>query len=426
MKTTKYLSKNNNSRSQRLGILALTGLALASACGLFKGGTHPGSNSRPAGLVPTTTSSSAFSDTTNQSQLSGNITYGIDVNQFDSDIGPQKVPQVLQMIRQAGARAVRIGASWATTEPSPGVFNWTGVDKLLSTANTDGLVVLYELGNEPAWDALGGNVNAPPSDCASPSASCSSVITYVSNLIAHARNEGLNYLIVRNEPQNFNKNWVGGTAAAYAHFQQVVYQTAHQASPTIKVLNGGTEAVSASLAKLRNQIQPQTAYMKQVQGFASELYSNPIWCDSLDVLDVHVGDHGPVYSPQIVDASEAALQACNGGKHVPVWVTEVGYPSLASLQASHVYQVELGGNYQGGEAGQARYLTDTFNALAKDPNVIGINWTFMIDPNLNDTVPAGATYNQTFSAGMGAGLAYASYKEKAAYQAFQLASRGGS
>ncbi|MHB8319129.1 MAG: glycoside hydrolase 5 family protein [Acidimicrobiales bacterium] len=402
-------------RRLRLVVVGLvtTGLVAValSAC------TTPGTSSRRFSASSASTTP-VVSTTTTQVAHSA-VTYGVDVNQFDGDIGPRRVPQVLSMIREAGATAVRIGGDWPATEPAPGRYNFASVDRLLSLAHADGLTVLFELGNEPTWDATGGNENAPPSDCNSPSSACTSVTSYVSALVSHAAPEGLKYLIARNEPQNFNKNWVGGTAAGYARFQQAVYQAAHGADPGIKVLNGGTESISASLRALANRIQPRTLYEQKVTAFSNSLYSNPSWCDSLDILDIHVGDHGPLYSPQIVDSSEAALQACNGGKHVPVWVTEVGYPSISALQSSRVYQIELNGAYQGGESGQARFLTDTFKALAKDQNVVGIDWTFMIDPNTTNVVPPGTTYNKAFSAGMGAGLAYSSYKTKAAYRAYQ-------
>ncbi len=373
---------------------------------------------RPSvGSTTSTTSQNSVSTTSNPAP--NTLTYGIDVNQFDGDIGSGRVPQVLAMIHQAGAGAVRIGGDWPTIEPASGQFNFTSVDRLFSLARTDGLVVLLELGNEPAWDAIGGNESAPPIDCDAANASCTSVANYVTALVTHTAPEGLQYLIIRNEPQNFNKNWVGGSALAYAHFQAVAYEAAHRADPGIKILSGGTESISASLAAIADELIPPTQYMTQEVAFSNTLYSTPTWCNSQDILDIHAGDHGPQYSPEIVDSSENALTACNGGRHIPVWVTEVGYPSIAALQSSHVYQVELGGSYQGGESGQAQYLKDTFTALKKDPNVIGIDWTFMIDPNTTDTVPPGTSYNSAFSEGIGAGLAYASYKTKAAYQTFQ-------
>jgi hypothetical protein len=390
----------------------VTVAALLAGCG----------SAAPVGKpAPSTTTSVPASPTPTGSTR---LVYGVDVNQYDRDIGVSKVPRVLQMITDAGGRAVRIGGNWSTVEPSPGHFDWSQVDALFSLAKADRLTVLFELGDEPAWDAEGGNPAAPPADCTTANASCASVANYVEALVAHAAPEGLRYLVVRNEPQNFATNWVGGTPSSYARFQQVAYQAAHRADPTIEVLNGGTDAPSPALQAARARLGTPSLYERQAAAFAAALYTNPAWCDSLDVLDLHVGDHGPVYSPQIVSASQAALAACDGGLHRPVWVTEVGYPSIPALQDSPVYDAELGGAYRGGDSGQARYLTDTFSALARDPQVIGINWTFTIDPNLSDAVPPGTSYNQAFAAGVGEGLATATYHTKASYQAFESLASG--
>ena len=351
------------------------------------------------------------------------VTYGLDVNPANPTIGLARVPQVLQLVQRAGASAVRTGGNWGTEESSPGHYDFSEIDQLFSLASADGITVLFELGKEPKWDALGGNTNAPPSDCDTPSASCTSVRQYVTALVHHAAPEGLRYLIVRNEPQDFNKNWVGGDAASYARFQSVVYQAAHAADTDIKVLNGGTEAVTTSLAE---HLAPQAAHDAKAIAFATALYSDSSWCNSLDILDLHVGDFGPVWSPQIVDASERAIQACDGGRRIPVWVTEVGYPSVPVLQASPVYTEELGSQYQGGEAGQARFLTDTFRALAHDDNVVGINWTFAVDPNVTQAPPRGTNDETVFDDGFGDGLSYSNYQTKASYHAFQLiAEKGG-
>jgi hypothetical protein len=343
--------------------------------------------------------------------------FGIDVNTSDADIGRTHVPQVLSLVKQAGATAVRFGGNWNSAEPSPGVYNFSAIDQLLSLTRSDDLTLLFGLGDEPAWDATNGNSNAPPEDCNSPTADCTSVSNYVEALVRHAAPEGLHYIISRNEPEDFNRNWVGSDPNTFAHFQQVVYRAAHDADPSIDVLNGGTVALSRSLVTLGKSLAPDAPYDQKSVAFASALYANPAYCDSLDVLDLHVGDHGPVYSPRIIDASETAIKACDGGRHVPVWVTEVGYPSIAALQRSPVYQKELGEDkYQDGGPGQANFLTDTFTALEKDHNVVGINWTFMIDPNTTTTPPPGST-NQFL--GFGDGLATSSYTPKAAYTAFR-------
>jgi len=344
--------------------------------------------------------------------------FGIDVDTSDADIGRTHVPQVLSMVKQGGATAVRFGGNWNSAEPSPGVYNFRALDQLLALTHSDDLTLLFGLGDEPAWDATNGNPNAPPEDCNSPTATCTSVSDYVTALVRHAAPEGLHYIISRNEPEDFNRNWVGSDPNTFAHFQQVVFRAAHDADPSIDVLNGGTVALSRSLVALGKSLAPDVPYDQKAVAFASALYANPAYCDSLDVLDLHVGDHGPVYSPRIVDASETAIEACDGGRHVPVWVTEVGYPSIAALQSSPVYQKELvGDKYRGGGSGQASLLTDTFTALEKNHNVVGINWTFMIDPNTTPTPPRRATYDQLL--GFGDGLATSSYTPKAAYTAFK-------
>ena len=350
------------------------------------------------------------------------VTYGLDVNPADPTIGLARVPQVLHLVQSAGASAVRTGGNWASEEPSPEHYNFSEVDQLFTLAKADRLTVLFELGKEPTWDALGGNINAPPSDCDSPATSCASVTRYVTALVDHAAPEGLRYLIVRNEPQDFNKNWVGGDSVSYAHFQSVVYQAAHAADPVIKVLNGGTEAITHSLVQ---KLAPQATQDAKAIAFATALYSDPTWCTSLDILDLHVGNFGPVWSPRIVDASERAIQACNGDRPIPIWVTEVGYSSTPLLQASPVYAKELEDRYQGGETGQARFLTDTFRALADDDNVVGINWTFAVDPNMIQAPPPGTNGKTIFGDGFGDGLVYSSYVTKASYRAFQLISAEG-
>jgi hypothetical protein len=394
-------------------------VALATAALVITScGTSPQSHSASSHSVhPTSTVQPVQPSTApgDRSRSSSSVTYGLDLDPANPAIGLSRVPQVLQMIHQAGATTVRTGGNWPTEEPSPGHYNFSEVDELLSLARTDGLTVLFELGREPAWDAVGGNINAPPADCDSPTATCASVTQYVRALVEHAAPEGLHYLIVRNEPQDFDKNWVGGDAATYAHFQQVVYQAAHAQDPAIQVLNGGTEATTPTLL---DHLGPQATLESKAIAFANALYANPSWCVSLDVLDLHVGDFGPVWSPEIVDASERALQVCNGGRHVPVWVTEVGYPSTPALQAAPVLAKELDGKYQGGEVGQARFLTETFSALVRDPNVIGINWTFTVDPNTSQTPPIGAS--RSFDDGFGDGLFYSSFHPKASYQAYRL------
>jgi hypothetical protein len=349
------------------------------------------------------------------------VTYGMDVNYFDNDIGLANLPRVGELMRQAGARAIRIGVPWSSIEPTAAPrYNWTLLDRIAAGARADGLQVLFEMGDEPAWDAPNGNSAAPPADCLN-GGSCAIVRRYVRALVHRLARDGITYLIPRNEPQNTAKNWVGGTAAEYAAYQHAVYLAAHHADPAIRVLNGGEELLSAQLRRILRPYEIAPRYAQQSFTFVQSLYHDPRFCKSIDVLDVHVGDHGPVYSPEIVVNSEAAIRRCDGGRTLPVWVTEVGYTSIPQIQSSPALVAELGPKYQGGQLGQAKYLIDTFRALARDPQVIGINWTFLVDVAIPpDVVITPANLRRAYDIGAGLGLLDQNYHPKLSFAAYRM------
>jgi hypothetical protein len=221
-------------------------------------------------------------------------------------------------------------------------------------------------------------------------------------------------LIPINEPQNFATEWAGGTALQYAVFQRTVFAAAHRAAPQLPVLNGGTEILPAKLGAIIFRYAKDRAYVLKERAFARALYADPRWCRSISVLDVHVGDHGPVYSPQIVDLSERALARCDGGRFVPVWVTEVGYSYLREVQEQPELRAELGSRYTDGAISQAAYLRDTMRALARDHNVVGINWTFLVSPTDKPGPP-----------GAGLGLLNAGWRPEPSLLAYELVARTG-
>lgn len=370
------------------------------------------------------------------------VSYGLDVNQFDSDIGPQRIPAVLALADQAGAGVVRFGpgGGWQAIEAGgQGQDNWSTFDANLASAYANHLSVLLEMGNEPGWDAPFGNTAAPPADCigwspSSPSSWCSSVTTWVDDLVNHLLTTPVASssppeveisevagLIPRNEPQNYAMNWVdpasGGPvqwAVDYAHFQQTVYEAAHSTvsaydaahgtSYSLAVMNGGEELASPSnRVYSRPFVNGSPTYSENAETMLETLYSTPAFCDSIDVFDFHVGDHGPLWSVKMVDLSEAALEQCDGGRHLPIWVSEAGYTSVPQIQSLPQYAAELGGAYEGGQIGQARYLYDTVTALASDPNVVGVDWTFVVDPNTS-SLSAGGTLDTLHNTGAGLGL----------------------
>ncbi|HEV7235519.1 MAG TPA: hypothetical protein VGN15_05010, partial [Ktedonobacteraceae bacterium] len=318
------------------------------------------------------------------------LSYGLDINYHDRSIGLARLPQVLSLASASGATVIRTGVGWDELEPQPGVYQWTSLDKLLQLVRSHHLQLLLDIGGTPHWDVppeASSSANATgyqPLDCGS-GGDCQSFGTFMSALARHLLSSPdsttVRGIVLRNEPQNSAQNWIGGTASSYATYQAAGYAAVHAVTSQWPVLNGGTEAPVPALIDARAPYRTDMAYAQQVTSFAMALYSDAAWCRSLDILDVHVGDAGPVYALQLVDRSEAALQACNGGKAVPVWVTEVSFSSLASIQQLPAVQAVVGDGYGGGAPGQSKYLADTFRALQGDHSVVGINWTFVVDPS---------------------------------------------
>jgi hypothetical protein len=408
----------------------------------------------------------------NATEQSSVFTLGLDVNQFDADITPSNLPKVFALAKGAGAQVIRFspGGGWSAIEPSDGSFSWTSFDNSIAQAAANSLKVFLEMGNEPSWDAYGGNTNAPPKDCwgwspSSPSTWCSSVAQWIgasnpsSGLLYHLMStpvtgnpseteiQVIAGLIPRNEPQVYTRNWVdpanGGPAQwalDYAHFEQVVYSSAHQAVSTfnsthgtnysITVMTGGEELSSFELARLSRPYSSPSdlAFQANESAFETTLFSTPAFCDNVDEVDIHVSDHGPMFSLAHVDLTEDALKACDGGHFIPIFVSESGFSSDTQVQTLAQYQGTLPGEYLTGQVGQARFLYDTLSALKTDPNVVGASWTFVVDSNTTDFFPFGSLYS-TRDTGTGSGMlsangagAYVPKESLSAYEALsQLA-----
>ncbi|MCL5408611.1 MAG: beta-galactosidase [Candidatus Omnitrophica bacterium] len=341
------------------------------------------------------------------------IHYGIDVNIHDRNIGVRHIIQAFALIRGTGARYVRVGAGgWKQAEPKRGVFDFRSVDRLIRAARSQGLKVLLEIGgNTPDWDLPAGAdvrhqygwVTYAPADATGATSldgrvhgetDCAAFGEYVRRLTANVAPLGVKYLIIWNEPQNFPKEWIPSNhetidqnAAAYARLIHQAYINAHSVAPNIHILNGGTEILPVGLLHIMVHYRHNIRLARASLRFTRDLYNNPMFCRSIDVLDVHVGNHGPLWSRQIVDESEHALMKHNGGRWIPVWVTESGYSSMRSVQTYKFksglkpeFEVELGPGYDQGDRSQSKFLTNTYDSLIADKNVIGINWTFIVDP----------------------------------------------
>ena len=66
----------------------------------------------------------------------------------------QQVLRDVEIARRAGARALRFGVSWLETEPEPGRFDWTKLDRIVAAAHAQGMPILPYLCYTPQWAAV--------------------------------------------------------------------------------------------------------------------------------------------------------------------------------------------------------------------------------------------------------------------------------
>jgi hypothetical protein len=312
-----------------------------------------------------------------------------------------------RLIQGVGVSVVRIGVDWSQIQPAPArQYDWSTLDQQVQLAQQYHVKLMLQLGATPTWDLptdVNGNTHSVPADCQN-GGTCSAVHTYVTDLIAHLGPESpVAYIIPRNEVYNTSMNWKHGTADDYARYLNAVYRAVHATGSSIKVMNGGDELIPPNYTAAP-MYQPGTSPAQ----FEQSLFSDPLFCNSIDIADIHLGFSGPVWGPQVVDTTEQGLRAC-AGKPIPIWITETALTSDPTGQSDSEHQAVLGTAYTQGLSSQAQYLTDTYTALAKDPNVYGINWTF-----LTDNPSSGESSNSNYG-----GLANRHYTIKSAYSALQ-------
>jgi hypothetical protein len=140
--------------------------------------------------------------------------------------------QALALARSEGVTVARIDASWAETQGDPGeAYNWSWNDSIYRMLRSLKLQWHVIAGGAPLW--AGG---VPPMYFPDPQ-HVHAYATYAAALAARYRPP---YLEVGNEPDS--SDWATGypSPAQYASMLRAVRIAVKRASPTTKVLNGGT------------------------------------------------------------------------------------------------------------------------------------------------------------------------------------------
>ncbi len=301
---------------------------------------------------------------------------------------PNQIGRALDLAQADGIGWVQIPFTWSTIQPSVGVADFRLFDPIVARAALDNLRVVGILGYATPW-----NTTAPASETRAaqrehyPPADYDAWSRYVFSTVGAFRNS-VHFWQIWTSPdtgsapdpsQPCNGFWCG-TAAQYAQLLSLAYKAVKSADPSATVLLGGL-ALSA----------------ESNTNFLFDILRDPNYpaAESFDVMSFEAyGSKSEALRRMNFVKSQLAF---GGASPRPIWVTEFGYPSDATLQTV--------APYFNGETGQAAYLKDLAAYLLS----IGARKVFWYQ--LFDTDPASdpfATY----------GLVTTTFVKKLAYTAY--------
>jgi hypothetical protein len=227
--------------------------------------------------------------------------------------------QVETMFSEAkalGAKQIRLDIALVNVFPSPGITDWSGVDRFVWESHKYGIPILADLVTTPMWLAQNGDYQAPPTD--DPTYG-----TLVAAIVQHTQGT-IHDFEAWNEPDG---PWsFHGSPADYGRLLAADYAAVHGVAGDRLALGG-------------IMVPTSTSFVDQALAVPGARF---------DITNIHVRTCGMQNIANIVTWWRAKY-----GK--PLWVTEMGYPADPQYQGCT--------NYRGGASAQAAYDHDAILAM---------------------------------------------------------------
>lgn len=304
-------------------------------------------------------------------------------------------------MRALGAAWVRFDIEWNNIENAgPGQYNWAPYDRLVTTANAQGLKVLGIIGYTPPW--------ARKAECKDDSmcapANVADFARFAGAAAGHYRPLGVSAWEIWNEPNTANHFAPAADPALYTAMLAGAYGSIKAANPAAIVITGGTAPTDT-----------ESGYISPVD-FASGIYANGAG-KYFDAFGAHPYTY-PV-TPTYPNAGNAwgqlakirSIMVANGDSRKSIWATEFGAPTggPGPLATQNAY---LPGAFKVSEALQSLMVSDAFASLKLKPYVANIFWYSYQDAGTSPND------NENFF-----GLLRADGSRKPAYNTFAAGSR---
>ena len=170
-------------------------------------------------------------------------------------IGQEDAARYVSLIKNGGATSLRTDVSWASVEATPGRFNWSEPDEVISEAASHRLNVLMIVDTSPLWESGGSSSRSnwlwlPPRSPAAYGAFAAAVAARYGTGGAFWREHShlprypLAGIEMWNE-ENTSDFWGNESPnpMVYAAMVKAAYVRIKQANPTVTVLIGGLASV---------------------------------------------------------------------------------------------------------------------------------------------------------------------------------------
>lgn len=299
--------------------------------------------------------------------------YGILLNEIDHTTPRAEIAARMDIARQANAGWIRLDFYWYSVEWTRGAFNWTYFDTLVQEADARGLSIIATLGWPARWAVTDGVAYYGVPEMAAWE-------RFVSQAAARYRG-WVGIWEIWNEPDK--PYYWRGTPAKYAELLARAYTKIKAADPEATVALGGLAQGGTSL----------------VADFLPQILSNGTYPAGryFDVHNIHTNFRTASLITSQVSSNRAILSQY--GLQKPIIATEASYTSDSAHQT-------LTGYIGGGEATQARYLVDAYNAMLANGIEIAV-WATGVD------------YGNGSGAYAASGLTRSDFRAKQAYTAFR-------
>jgi Cellulase (glycosyl hydrolase family 5) len=258
--------------------------------------------------------------------------------------------------------------SWSQIETAKNQFMWAPYDTLVGEAEEAGVKLLAQLGSTPGWAAIdpGAGGGSAPTNASDFAAFAAAVTARYSGKLAAVE--------VWNEENAGYRFWepsLGGDAAAYGQLLSKAHDSVVATDPSMPVAFGGC---TFDPQIIPGAIQFETSAFAATPGLSTKFELFAIHAYEL-YPPVSPPEYGSTTETPLVDKIEeqAWLLSKHSASDVPIWITEIGWPTSTSTGLD--------------DAEQARYLVRATILAAWAGADATFWWTLMSGPDPNAFPP---------------------------------------